>query len=427
MTGTATILRADARALPLPDASVDLIVTSPPYWGLRSYTDGGEHYGNQIGDEATPQAYIANLVDCVREWLRVLKPTGSLFVNIADAYANTATPERVGSSDGATSRGARPGRRSSAGTGVRPKGLYALPSRFLLACIDELGLIARRDQIWHKISALPESARDRAATRHEYVFHFVTQERYYAAVDLIREPSRPDHHRNVAPKVTHAPGQAAVLTDRMLRHPLGRLPGSVWAIAGEPLILPDHIAHARCCDGERRDDCNDGLAHYAAFPTELPWRIIQGWSPSGICITCDEPRRPAVHRGTPLGARGNGPTRRIPGEGRNPLVRHGEPGSTLRLTHAGAVVGEMCGCPDASSPTRPVVIADPFGGTGTTALVAKALGRHGISADRSADYCRIAQWRTRDPGQLAKAMRVAAPPKELAGQVSLFDALEVPA
>ena len=60
---TAIVLRADARDLPLPDACVDLIVTSPPYFGLRSYTDGGEHYAGQIGSEATPAAYVAALID----------------------------------------------------------------------------------------------------------------------------------------------------------------------------------------------------------------------------------------------------------------------------------------------------------------------------------------------------------------------------
>ena len=72
---TATIVRGDARRLPLADASVDLIVTSPPYWALRSYTDDGAHYDGQIGAEATPQAYIASLIECTREWMRVLKPT----------------------------------------------------------------------------------------------------------------------------------------------------------------------------------------------------------------------------------------------------------------------------------------------------------------------------------------------------------------
>src|SRR5215475_5809843 len=115
---TAAVLRGDARRLPLPDASVDLIVTSPPYFGLRSYTDtvkcyqcilmedNGrdprqawpdyaahvaavhvQHYGGQIGSEPTPAEYIAALVECTREWVRVLKPSGSMFINLGDKYS----------------------------------------------------------------------------------------------------------------------------------------------------------------------------------------------------------------------------------------------------------------------------------------------------------------------------------------------------
>ena len=74
---SAVVIRGDARQLPLPDDSADLVVTSPPYFGLRSYTDGGAHYAAQIGSEDTPAAYVAALLDCTREWMRVLKPSGS--------------------------------------------------------------------------------------------------------------------------------------------------------------------------------------------------------------------------------------------------------------------------------------------------------------------------------------------------------------
>ena len=84
------VIRADARTLPLPDGCADLIVTSPPYFGLRSYTDDGAHYGGQIGSEATPAEWLAALVACTREWVRVLKPSGSLFVNLYDKYADPA-------------------------------------------------------------------------------------------------------------------------------------------------------------------------------------------------------------------------------------------------------------------------------------------------------------------------------------------------
>ena len=82
-----TLLHGDAANLTLDDDSVDLIVTSPPYFALRSYKDGGEHYDGQVGDEATPAEFVASLIRCTREWVRVLKPSGSLWVNLGDKYA----------------------------------------------------------------------------------------------------------------------------------------------------------------------------------------------------------------------------------------------------------------------------------------------------------------------------------------------------
>jgi DNA modification methylase len=76
------------------------------------------------------------------------------------------------------------------------------------------------------------------------------------------------------------------------------------------------------------------------------------------------------------------------------------------------------------APTTPAVVLDPFGGTGTTAMVAKALGRHGISVDMSADYCRLAEWRTNDRDQLAKVLGVAKAEQQPEDQMSMFDLLD---
>lgn len=94
---------------------------------------------------------------------------------------------------------------------------------------------------------------------------------------------------------------------------------------------------------------------------------------------------------------------------------------TTERTHK----GEECACPEPTAPTRPAVVLDPFGGTGTTALVAKALGRHGISNDMSADYCRLAGWRTTDPKQLAKAARrpFVPPAEQTEGQLDLLEGI----
>lgn len=85
------------------------------------------------------------------------------------------------------------------------------------------------------------------------------------------------------------------------------------------------------------------------------------------------------------------------------------------------ITGYACACSRPDAPTRPAIILDPFGGTGTTALLAHALGRHGITIDRSADYCRLAAWRTSDRGELARALEVPKPPPVVDGQGSLFE------
>ena len=82
-----SILRGNALALPIADESVNLVVTSPPYFGLRSYQDGGEHYAGQIGAEATPAEFVDALIAATREMMRVLKPSGSIWVNLGDKYS----------------------------------------------------------------------------------------------------------------------------------------------------------------------------------------------------------------------------------------------------------------------------------------------------------------------------------------------------
>jgi DNA modification methylase len=407
---TATIIRGDARALPLPDASVDLIITSPPYFGLRSYTDGGEHYAGQIGAESTPAEYVAALLDCTAEWMRVLKPEGSLWVNLGDKYTNRTRGAWAGSSDGYTSRPATP--RYVRPKGIPEKSLMGLPWRYALGCIDDLGLILRAEVIWSKPNGLPESVTDRVRRSHEQWFHFTQASRYFSAVDEIREahemrPQRRPNGHQQRQKLGVLPAQTYSTSARDEKgvdgHPLGKLPGSVWEVPTQPLRVPSGLE----------------VDHFAAFPMEWPRRLILGWSPAGICTVCGEGRRPLAERAVA----GAAPTRRIPGAGRDPLSRHGQAdaGSTLRGQHRATITGYACACPTAAAPSRPAVVLDPFGGTGTAALLATVLGRNGISVDRSADYCRLAAWRTTDPGERARALGVPKPPPVLAGQGDLFD------
>lgn len=286
-----TLYKANALDLPLADDSVDLVVTSPPYFGLRSYQDGGDHYDGQIGAEATPAEFVDALIAATREMVRVTKPSGSIWVNLGDKYASSGGH---GSQGGTSQRRGRKsadewvGRSERNTTGVQTKSLVGIPWRYALRCIDDLGLILRAEVVWSKPNGLPESVKDRVRRSHETWFHFTLEPRYFSGVDDVRDTT-----------------------------PTGRIPGSVWNVATEPLRVPDEL----------------GINHFAAFPTEWPRRIIRGWSPEGG------------------------------------------------------------------------VVLDPFSGTGTTALVASVLGRHGIGVDMSEDYCRLAAWRTTDPKQRAKAAR----------------------
>lgn len=334
------ILQANALALPLSDASVDLVVTSPPYFGLRSYQDGGQHYDGQLGSEATPGEFVDALLAATREMVRVLKPSGSIWVNLGDKYV--ADNRGSGYSEKRKeAKWAPAGDRGYVGRETAPrKSLIGVPWRYALRCIDDLGLILRAEVIWSKPNGLPESVTDRVRRSHETWFHFVKQPRYFSAVDEVREEFAPHNAMHNARYAAPGGGYVGVKTNHdrgdlgantFPANPLGKLPGSVWTIPTQPLRVPEHL----------------GIDHFAAFPMEWPRRIIRGWSPDG---------------GTVL---------------------------------------------------------DPFGGTGTTALVAHAHGRHGISVDMSADYCRLARWRTSDPGELARALQVDKPPVQIDGQLTL--------
>jgi SAM-dependent methyltransferase len=140
--------------------------------------------------------------------------------------------------------------------------------------------------------------------------------------------------------------------------------------------------------------------HFAAFPQEWPRRFILGWSPSGICVECGEGRRPVtevtLEGGTPFAGRdyrrlANGPT----GGVERPM-----PGGSNTAT----ITGYACACPNTDAPTRPAVVLDPFCGTGTVPMVARALGRHGIGVDLSADYLKLARWRISESGHALKSV-----------------------
>jgi DNA modification methylase len=380
------LTQADALRLPLADDSVDLIVTSPPYFALRSYQDGDEHYDGQIGSEASPQEFLEALWAATAEMVRVVKPSGSIFVNLGDKYANPTGSGSAGWKNPQWDCAKPAAPQNTLGMGVRQKSLMGLPWRYAIGCIDDLGLILRSEIVWSKPNGLPESVTDRVRRSHEQWFHFTLEPRYFSAIDEIREeytspPAKAQKSKAAESGATLNPTLNP--THDLEHNPLGKLPGSVWSIPSEPLQVPDHL----------------GVDHFAAFPQEWPRRLILGWCPQEVCSECGQGRAPVVEKDYA------GVVSTIPG-GTSTEGRHR---STQGIDHDVATVatitGYACACPDNSAPSTPGVVLDPFAGTGTTVMVARALGRTGIGVDLSADYLRLANWRVFDSGHAAKTMR----------------------
>ena len=162
-----SVIRADARALPLVDGCIDCCITSPPYFGLRDYGHAG-----QIGLEATPDAYVASLVEVFREVRRVMKDSACLWLNLGDSYAGSGQRRRNG---------------VMAVSGYKPKDLLGIPWRVAFA-LQADGWYLRSDIIWAKPNPMPESVTDRPTKAHEYVFLLTKSARYYYDADAIAEP-----------------------------------------------------------------------------------------------------------------------------------------------------------------------------------------------------------------------------------------------
>lgn len=135
------IVTGDARDTGLQDNSVDLIITSPPYWRKRDYG-----HDDQIGQESTPQAYVESMMQCLDEWKRVLRPTGSIFLNVGDTYQN--------------------------------RSLMGIPGLLEFDAVQR-GWLIRNRIIWTKDGGMPEPAKNRLANRHEYIIHLAAKPNYY--------------------------------------------------------------------------------------------------------------------------------------------------------------------------------------------------------------------------------------------------------
>jgi DNA modification methylase len=179
----------------MEDNSVDCCITSPPYWGLRDY-------GNpqQLGLESTPEEYVANMVNVFEQVRRVLKPQGTLWLNLGDSYfgggsSTTNGNDFVNWAHKSTMQGTHPGGskrpiKSKVHLTLKPKDLVGIPWMVAFA-LRSAGWYLRQDIIWNKPNPMPESVTDRCTKAHEYIFMLTKSAKYYYDHDAIKTPAIP--------------------------------------------------------------------------------------------------------------------------------------------------------------------------------------------------------------------------------------------
>lgn len=264
----------------LETGSIDCIVTSPPYFGLRDYGSDG-----QYGQEQTPAAYVETMRTLFAELRRTLTDDGTLWLNIGDSYSSAKSGQTSANVDGGTITTVK----RAAVNSLPSKNLLGIPWRVAFALQDD-GWILRNAIIWHKPNAMPESVTDRLSCRYEPFFLFSKSQRYNFDLDPIREeltyPDAADGSRVFGGKNKAADlqtGSSARRTGNTYGgkysaedkarpangarhtggHAKGKNPGDMWSINTQP--FPG--------------------AHTAVMPQELARRaIVAGCKPGGTVL-----------------------------------------------------------------------------------------------------------------------------------------------
>lgn len=316
------------RLAEIPAKSIHTCVTSPPYFGLRDYG-----HGEQIGLEPTPEEFVNAMVTVFREVRRVLRDDGTVWLNLGDSYARTGGSDRKPSptaSVGNTVRSleAMPNRTQRAPAGLGDKQLLGIPWRVAFA-LQADGWYLRQDIIWAKPNPMPESVKDRCTKSHEHIFLLSKSPSYYFDHEAIKEPATCGRLRGSGPMVAEGTGRNDAAT----------------ATRGD-------YRNRGSGNKERKQRPNQDVLQRGSQAGSIPWSGESGMrSKRDVWTVATRPYKGA-HFAT------------FPPALIEPCV--------------------LAGCPVGG------FVLDPFGGAGTTGLVAEQHGRDSFLIELNPEYAALA-------------------------------------
>lgn len=330
--------------------SIDCVVTSPPYWGLRDYGVEG-----QIGLEPTLAEHIETVVRYCQEIHRVLKPEGTFWLNYGDCYATTPNGRSVTmtKAKGNDNRTFRDKPFSTIQGSLKPKDLCMVPARIAIA-LQDVGWWLRSEIVWAKPNPMPESVKDRPATSHEKIFLFSKSPRYFYDASIVRQGLAKSSIPRLSQNIKSQKGSKRA-------HAGEKSNGPMKAVPGKPMKTSRGLP-PRHEKGEHHHTNIDQIWRGS--------RSLRNWEP--------EPAfdQPEVWE----------------------IATH--PFKDAHFATFPPSLAERCilaGCPKGG------VVLDPFGGSGTTGLVADRLQRQFILIELNPEYAKLASNRILNDAPLLNA------------------------
>lgn len=446
----------------LPDGSVHSVVTSPPYFGLRDYGADG-----QIGLEPTPDEFVEAMVEVFGEVRRVLRDDGTLWLNLGDSYARNPAKGKSGTPNGRNV--AEQGYAGGGGIGaeIKEKDLIGIPWMVAFA-LRAAGWYLRQEIIWSKPNTMPESVRDRCTKSHEHIFLLAKSARYYYDAEAIAEEAQDwstsgpgtgiketDHYgagnggngglAKLAARYKSSGNKARKPRPGSPESHTGNAAGSipwegntrnkrsVWTVPPQAFNmemckgceriydLSEYRALRREKQPENKPDrvfckCgehNQWLSHFATFPPDLIEPCVLAGCPEQCCAECGAPVERIITKGEPdeeararCGADSSGG---YGGHGKNdPSGKAQNPSDLKRRILDGMRLKQSSFEPtcDCQAGFIAGTVLDPFGGAGTTALVADRLGRSAILTELNHYYVALAQERLKRDGGMFTTIAV---------------------